>query len=463
MTIRESTSGGPTSEELLKAVQVWLAQRDPGSVEGLVEPVVPRAATASAAPSAAATRGEPAGTVGGVPGPAGDALSLVEVEVLCPGRPGLIDTVVALDGRLLHLVLGVRRPGDEAHLLRAGDDPVLGLLDDAAGLGVVVDAVRDAELAPLVLEAVGWVGDDPGPPSPVADDPTGTVLAFGDTCMLTVFSWLFDGPNPGVEMLTALDEAGFNHLAAPLARWQRAGRDLGLVQESLSGSAGGWALALTSLRDLYAAGCEPEDAGGDFASEANALGTMTARMHLAMDRAFGRRTGELRAWAHDAGETIRRSEPGLLAKEGVAEAMHLLESSELKAPMLRTHGDLHLGRTARTDQGWVVADWMPGGIPAGADTPAHRTPLADVADMLWSLHHVASVASLERDPTGRSGLEGLARAWETRNRRAYLAGYLGTPGIGGLVPPDRRVVRSLAALLEVEREAVRTAGSGPAT
>jgi predicted trehalose synthase len=76
---------------------------------------------------------------------------------------------------------------------------------------------------------------------------------------------------------------------------------------------------------------------------------------------------------------------------------------------------------------------------------------------LWSLHHVASVAAAERDPSGRAGLQDLARAWETRNRRAFLVGYLGTQGIGGLVPADREVVRKLAALFELERAALRTA------
>jgi predicted trehalose synthase len=68
---------------------------------------------------------------------------------------------------------------------------------------------------------------------------------------------------------------------------------------------------------------------------------------------------------------------------------------------------------------------------------------------------VASVAATERDPTGRAGLERLAREWEHRNRRAFLNGYLSTPGIGGLVPTDRTVVRNLAMVFEVERAAIR--------
>jgi len=382
-----------------------------------------------------------------------------EVEVLKAGRPGLLDVIAEVEDRLAHAVLGVRRPGEEAHFLRANDEPVLGLFEDEEGLGVVLDALHDAELAPELLAAV--TGEKTGVTgvAPLAEGDEGMVLAFSDRCLLTVFPWVTDDPNPGVELLVALDEAGFNHLAAPLARWRRGGRDLGLVQELLAGSAGGWALALTSLRDLYASGGAPEEAGGDFGPEARSLGTMTARMHLALDRAFGRRSAELGGLVDGIEAAVAGADPAQLTAPGVAEALTSLRAEGLRCPTIVTHGDFHLGRTARTDPGWVVADTMPGGIPPGATGRVLRSPLADVADLLWSLHHVASVAASERDPTGRSGLAALARAWESRNRRAFLSGYLGTQGIGGLVPGDRDVVRKLAAAFELERAARRTAHS----
>ncbi|HUA94979.1 MAG TPA: hypothetical protein VMB82_05575 [Acidimicrobiales bacterium] len=380
------------------------------------------------------------------------------VEVLRSGRPGLLDVVAEADGRIAHLVVGIRRPGEEAHVLRVSDDPVLGLVDDG-GLGVAVDALRDADLAPLVLAAV--TGEPPlaEAVTPLADDDDAQVLGFGDRCTLSVFPWLLAGPHPGVSLLAALDEAGFNHLAAPLALWRRDGQDLGLVQEMLAGSAGGWALALTSLRDLYASGGAPERAGGDFGPEARALGTMTARMHLALDRAFGRHSEQISTWIDQVEEGVRAAEPGLLEVAGVTDALDSLRRSGLSAPALRTHGDFHLGRTARTDQGWVVADCRPGGIPPGRSEPVVRSPLCDVADLLWSLHRVATEAAFERDPTGRVGLAAMAQAWESRNRRAFVAGYLATPGIAGLVPADRELVGSLAAAFELERVAQLSAAA----
>ncbi len=221
-----------------------------------------------------------------------EPVTVVRCDVLKEGRPGLLDVVARVGDpgaeRLAHLVVGQRGVGEEPHLLRAGEDCVLGLLDDDSGLAVCTDALRDAQLAPLVLATVRGVAPRPGPVTVLRDDEDTTVLDCGDRGDLVVFPWLSEGPRPDVDMLVALEAAGFNHVAAPLVRWTWEEKDLGLVQEPLADRSAGWALALTSLRDLYASRGAPEAAGGDFGAEARALGTMTARMHLALDRAFWR-------------------------------------------------------------------------------------------------------------------------------------------------------------------------------
>jgi len=42
----------------------------------------------------------------------------------------------------------VAHPGEEVRFVRSGDDAVIGLHEDALGLGMVVDALLDTELAP---------------------------------------------------------------------------------------------------------------------------------------------------------------------------------------------------------------------------------------------------------------------------------------------------------------------------
>ena len=377
---------------------------------------------------------------------------VLRAEALLPGRrPGLLDVVAEVEGRAAHLVVGLRGVGDEPHFLHPGDEVALGLLEDDDGLAVCIDALHDAQLAPLLLATVRGVAPRPGPVVIVRDDEDGTLLDCGDRGDLTVFPWLLDRPRPEVDLMMAVEGAGFNHVAAPLVRWQWEGRDLGLVQEPLADRSGGWALALTSLRDLYASGGRPEAAGGDFGAEAHALGTMTARLHLALDRAYGRQPEPIGDWVDIAEAEIAESDGSLLEAPGVAELCTSLRRADLRLPAIRTHGDLHIGRTARTDQGWVVTDFRPGGVLPGMFEPALRSPLADVADLLWSLHDACVVAATERDPAGRLGLATLAEAWETRNRRAVLAGYLSTPGITGLTGHDRDVVRNLVALFELAR------------
>ncbi len=383
----------------------------------------------------------------------GGELTIERAEVLRPGRPGLLDIVVAVGGvrRRAHLVVGLRGVTDEPHFLRPGEECALGILDDDDGLAVCTDALRDAQLAPLLLATVRMVEPRPGPVSVLRDDDDATVIDCGDRGDVVVFPWITDAPRPDVDVVVALDDAGFNHVAAPLVRWVWEGRDLGLVQEPLADRSGGWALALTSLRDFYASGGRPEAAGGDFGSEARALGTMTARMHLALDRAFLRHPEPVVDWVDAAEDAIAAADSSLLDAPGVADLVKWLRESEGRLPVIRTHGDFHLGRTARTDQGWVVSDCSPGGVLPGGTAPGRRSPLGDVADLLYSMHRACAAVAIERDPAGRLGLASLGQAWEARNRRAFMTGYLNTPGIGGLVGPDRDLVRRLVSFLELAR------------
>ena len=119
-----------------------------------------------------------------------------------------------------------------------GDEVVLGLLEDDDGLAVCTDALRDAQLAPLTLATIRGRPATPGPVASVRDDEQATVLDCGDRGDLWVFPWLRDGPHPAVDFLEALDGAGFNHVAAPLARWTWDRRDLGFVQEPLADRSG---------------------------------------------------------------------------------------------------------------------------------------------------------------------------------------------------------------------------------
>ena len=141
--------------------------------------------------------------------------------------------------RRAHIVVGLRGVADEPHFLRSGEEAALGLLDDEDGLAVCTDALRDAQLAGLLLATVRGVAARPGPVAVLRDDEDATVLDCGDRGDLLVFPWLSETPRPDVDLMVALEESGFNHVAAPLVRWTWEGRDLGVVQEPLADRSGG--------------------------------------------------------------------------------------------------------------------------------------------------------------------------------------------------------------------------------
>ncbi|HXQ59062.1 MAG TPA: hypothetical protein VN799_03160 [Acidimicrobiales bacterium] len=396
----------------------------------------------------------------------GVPVQVLEAEVLSRGRPGIVDVVARVGERTVHLPLGLREPGGETKFIAGDEDPVLGVFEDDDGLAVAFDALHDAEVVTALLWHVVAQEVDPGRVRQIRHTSESVTLALEDRLAFTVFSELVDGPRPGLGLLLALDEVGFNHIAAPVAVWRRSGRDLGIVQEFLAGASSGRALAVTSVRDLYASGGPPELAGGDFGAEAHRLGTMAARMHLGLDEAFGRRPGDTKAWADAVEEAVRPVAPMLLDRPDVVVLLEELRALTIPCHTIRSHGDFHIGRVARTEQGWYVTDFSPGGKPATTagtsstaadDGAVFRSPLADVADLLWSLGAVADEAAAERDPSGREGLGELARAWERRNRQAFFAGYLGVAGISGLVPPGREAVRVLVTAFELERVAARMA------
>jgi maltokinase len=395
---------------------------------------------------------------GGEPAPA----TVLDAVRLRRGRPGLIDVVAEVTSRIVHVPIGVRAPADHVRLLTDGEEVVLGTVDDGDGVAMAFDALRDSETAALLLAHVAGARVEPALVRQLRMDDASVTMAMEDRFSFTVYHDVSVGTRPEVDVLYALDEAGFNHVAAPLSRWRRGPWDLGVVQELLAGPASGRALALTSVRDLYVSGGPPDMAGGDFGAEAHRLGTMAARMHLALERGFGRRSAGLELWADAVHGALAARRPQQAERPDVVSLLEELHRLPATCDAIRTHGDFGLGRTWRTEQGWYVGDLAPGGWPPpAAEGPpppfiedggiAYRTPLADVADMMWSLADVAVSAAGERDPRGAEGLAELADAWEQRNRRSFLAGYLGVPGIGTLVPSSRDAVRLLVRALELER------------
>ncbi|MHB1445045.1 MAG: maltokinase N-terminal cap-like domain-containing protein [Acidimicrobiales bacterium] len=377
--------------------------------------------------------------------------SVEKAELLDGFEPPTLWLLVRRHGDLYQLLIGLR-PKDEP--LDLGERDVLGVFAAAGKTWFAYDGLADADIVRHLAVTMGATGVEDAIVRPVGAEQSNSSVVLGQKVILKLFRRLQPGPNPDVEVTTGLDQVGFNHLASPLGLWSRGGYDLAVAQEFLAGGSEGWALALTSLRDLYASEEEdPAVAGGDFASEARRIGEMTARMHIALGKAFGVHPSSLSEWADAMVRQVDRLGLGADVRrraEALARRVVVLQ----EVPSVRVHGDLHLGQVMRADAGWFVLDFE--GEPA-RPVAERRLPwpaAKDVAGMVRSFAYAAAAVLHERESSEREALEGQARAWVQRNRQAFLGGYASVEGLEAVLPdggPDSDAYRDLLAFFEFEK------------
>jgi maltokinase len=366
-----------------------------------------------------------------------------------------------LPGWLEHVRIGTLEDG--RHVYDALHDPELTrhLLRAIAGNQTIESltfhrepgAEIDTELDSIVLTA----------------EQSNTSLVYGEESILKVFRRVFPGPNPDLEVTSALNRLGSPHIAEPYGSIQTlmegVATTLAILSEYLRTATDGWTLAATSVRDLYARDLydsdtvSAADAGGDFSGEAHRLGAATAEVHRNLAEAFG--TDEMTPDAlHEMAEQMyRRLDLAAAAVPELARFVDMIGNAYSAlakindpVPAQRVHGDYHLGQVMRTDSGWILLDFE--GEPATplAQRRARSSPLRDVAGMLRSFDYAARFQLLTNPDAGQ--LHDAAREWSRRNSSAFCAGYAEA---GGLDPVANEVLlRALTldkAVYEVMYEA----------
>ena len=371
--------------------------------------------------------------------------------------------LVDVAGECYQLILGIRPAGEVAEFLHGHEHTVLGSAEEV----FVYDAAWDTEMAKILLTVASGGAETASRARAMGAEQSNSSIVYDDRLILKVFRHLRPGRNPDVEVTTRLAAAGFDHVAAPLVEWRDETYDLAFGQQFLAGGTEGWALALTSLRDLYSSSQNevPADAGGDFSPEVERLGRVTAEMHVAMHKVFGAASPSdaMGGWTKLVeGLPARLERAGRhLQRDLMAPAAPLLERFRAvtePGPAIRVHGDYHLGQVMRTDLGWYVLDFE--GEPAKPveERLAPASPFKDVTGMLRSLHYASRHALVERAAADWKDLIPSARAWESHNRQAFLEGYRTHPEIASLLPeaPASAVVMSAyeldKALYELEYE-----------
>jgi maltokinase len=399
--------------------------------------------------------------------------------------------VVAGDPALRHLIVLVSHGASADHYqifvgLRHDlpgwlEHVKIGTLDDGRQ---VYDALHDPELTRVLLRAIAGsdtIGTltfhrEPGAEIDTSLDSivltaeqSNTSLVYGEESILKVFRRVFSGPNPDLEVTSALNRLGSSHIAQPYGSVETmmdgVATTLAILSTFLRTATDGWTLAATSVRDLYARdlyesdAVSAADAGGDFSGEAHRLGAATAEVHRDLAEAFG--TEELLPDAlHEMAEQMyRRLDLAAAAVPELGPYVDMIGNTYSAlgkindpVPAQRVHGDYHLGQVMRTDTGWILLDFE--GEPATplAQRRARSSPLRDVAGMLRSFEYAARFQLLTNPDAER--LNDAAREWSRRNSSAFCAGYAEA---GGLDPVANDVLlRALTldkAVYEVMYEA----------
>ena len=428
-----------------------------------------------------------------------ESIEVVDAAVINEQSPVLLHTLTAVtyaDGATVRyaLPLGVRGVDDPLaerapdYLIPWAEAPKPLLLYDAVGdpayVEWLLEAIRERRVYATSTGEVRCDCPDPalldrGTLSSVRYlkvEQSNTSVEVGDSIFFKHLRRVEAGPSHELEMSEALAAAGFTHVAPMLGRavWAPAGAApslLVLVQRFLHNSSEGWALALTSLRALFAevesmglrdpaesrAAVASQDAS--FITESMRLGKALAELHLALagplpdpamapapltkavlDRWASGMIAELDALLTRANASL---DPLRAARDAVAGAFERLRELPAGGLLTRIHGDLHLGQLLRVDTGWVVLDFE--GEPDRSPEQRREltTPLCDVAGMLRSFDYAAAAAIHERAAPGTAEanlLLGYGDAWAEDNRDAFWTSYLATIGPNPLLPPPAQAL-----------------------
>lgn len=378
-----------------------------------------------------------------------------KIQVLEPEWPALVRVeadvkAYGIPPERYNVLIGLRPTDWTLTFLEGNSEALMGELATDEGPAWGYEAVRDSQLALKLFRSLFPDVLNPARVRPITAEMSNTMLIYDDQLVFKIFRTLSEKVNLDLEVTEALGKVGFPHVAAPLGVWRYEGTDLGMVQPYLAGGVEGWAMALTSLRDMFGSRADPWVTGGDFAAEAHRLGVTTAKLHGALGEAFGITPGNSTEWAQAMEGQLSRVDHRDLDKEAARRIFERLAALEDAGPCIRVHGDMHLGQVMRTDTGWFVLDF--GGEPSRPveERRMPTSPMKDVAGMLRSLHYATWTAAAEQED-GEVAAE-LAHEWEQRNRGAFVDGYLeAARRIGGLLPRDEDNFGLVLKAFELDR------------
>jgi maltose alpha-D-glucosyltransferase/alpha-amylase len=343
---------------------------------------------------------------------------------------------------LLNMVAGRRRVPGQYGVLEPLATPVLR----------TARAATRARLTPSVLQAAH----------------NNTSVIYGTHLMLKLFRCIDEGLNPDLEMGRFLTEHGFAHtppVAGALTYTPHRGESMSLaiVQRYVPNQGELREVIQTALHAYFTrvrgrrapatpplcaqtvlalGGHAPSPAVqavlGEVRTLAQLLGQRTAEMHLTLasdptapafapvpftafyQRALYQtersRVGRVFAALHKQlpllpAEAQAQASRLLTLREPLVQRFHQIAQQPIRAQRLRCHGDFHLGQVLVTGEDLMMVDFEGQPQQRVSERQIKRSPLVDVASMLWSLQSAPAMALL-------TGSESDGGAWPEVQRLA---------------------------------------------
>jgi len=253
-----------------------------------------------------------------------------------------------------------------------------------------------------------------------------TSVVCDERTILKLFRRVVCGVSPDVELHRALARGANPHVPQLLGTIDttRDGQPcpLGMVTRYAADAVDGWEMATASMRNLPV-----DDAGADFAAEADRLGRAVASVHGALAEELGTASRPFPARRmNDRLAATVASVPALAAMAPAIERRYDA-LADTQVAVQRIHGDLHLGQVLRTPDTWLLIDFE--GEP-GQPLELRRQPdstLRDVAGMLRSFSYAANRPPVDhaddRDHAAPGG------DWVARSSTAFCEGYAAASGV----------------------------------
>jgi maltose alpha-D-glucosyltransferase/alpha-amylase len=351
-------------------------------------------------------------------------------------------------------------------------------------------------------------------PRIVEGDLNNTSVVFGDKLILKLFRCIDEGTNPDVEIGDYLTEQNFEH-TPPLAGYLEyrgpRGRQMTLAmleqyiphegdaldeaQRAVeaffrrigrrTSSPPSTSLAAATLLEMAAE--QPDDDAhelpGEYLGRARLLGRRTAELHLALSaahddasfrpqpftsyyqrslyQALRRLTGQtmylLRRELDTFDDALAKHAQTISDLEDViVTRFSTVLKTRIQTDRTRYHGDYRLSQVLRDGDDYMFVDFEgePGHLMA--ERQLKRSPLRDVASMIYSLHSAAH-APLSRKRRTRSGaarterLEQWADYWAQQASVAFLGEYLRTAKNASFIPRTAPQLHLLLDTLLLER------------